>query len=168
MLSRKQCWHNIMKKYDENNEIINTSERSIITDKLLKKTKQVSFNKHIYTSLIPTRTELQLIEKTNGDLETDLYDETIYNSKIPDSLESLDLSQINLLKSCIKLPCIDKKEINTSSNNLRSRTFSNDKSNDKSKEIDVKNDVKNEVKKNIKKNKTFFYFHDDILRYITK
>ena len=72
------------------------------------------------------------------------------------------------MKSCIKLPCIDKKEINTSSNNLRSRSFSNDKS----KEIDVKNDVKNyvknEVKKNIKKNKTFFYFHDDILRYITK
>lgn len=63
MLTRKQCWNNIMKKHE------------LKIDEKLDSMRKVHFNKYVHCKLIPTNDEMNEIYDSNQEDDTDDYSE---------------------------------------------------------------------------------------------
>lgn len=156
MISRKQYWHNIMKKYDFNKDDVD--EKKIIYDNISidnnkkftveGKIKEVRFNNCVYAALIPTREEHNALELRQNNSEYDNYNERHHIIKdLPNNIAELDIENINSIKSSIKLPTIKKVSIQYN---------------------DEQNDSETNIKKEKNNKRKMFRFHDDILSYMIK
>ena len=177
MLSRKQYWYSIM-KYD-GTRLNGKNKQNIPIIHVVGKERSVRFNNEVYVKLVPTRTEIAMVEAITTKVDdNDKYNETVYNvEKLPPVISKLDIDSIKSLKSSIKLPTIHKTPTTSSTPSTTSTpdTYCDNNNVLHTKTIREKvtreeatqNQVKKQQKQQ-KQSKPIFHFHDDILSYILK
>lgn len=170
MLSRKQCWNNIMKRYDQQ------------IDETVYNPKKVQFYKYVRCRFIPTNEEMKVLytcdNEDNGKsnyndyndgyqdekhiLLSDLQEKNLFDTLINNNTQSINSIHFKTLtQKEFKFPELDDnfKNQNTNNNNTNNNINNSNNSNKYTEHLKLK---KKRLEVNLSR------FHNDILNYIMK